>query len=70
MPFWSKTKAKEKDPVCGMEVDSKNAAATQEHQGKTYYFCSPSCKASFVKEPAKYVKGPPAAGGGMGGGHH
>ena len=26
-----------KDPVCGMEVDEKKAAARAEHMGKTYY---------------------------------
>ncbi|MBI2166015.1 MAG: YHS domain-containing protein [Chloroflexi bacterium] len=69
MPFWSKKKEKVKDPVCGMEVDPGKAAATHDYQSKTYYFCSPSCKSSFVKEPGKYVKGPPAAAGGMSG-HH
>lgn len=44
-----------KDPVCGMEVDEKQAAATAEYQGTTYYFCSPGCKKAFEKEPQKYV---------------
>lgn len=44
-----------KDPVCGMEVDEKTAAGKSEYKGKTYYFCSPGCKRSFDKEPAKYV---------------
>lgn len=43
------------DPVCGMEVDPKSAAATHEHKGKTYYFCSPGCKAAFKKDPERYV---------------
>jgi Cu+-exporting ATPase len=43
------------DPVCGMEVNEKKAAATATHQGKTYFFCAPSCKATFVKAPEKYV---------------
>ncbi len=46
---------KVKDPVCGMEVDPKQAAARAEYQGKTYYFCSPGCKAAFEKDPAKYA---------------
>jgi YHS domain-containing protein len=45
-----------KDPVCGMEVDEQQAAATAEHQGATYYFCSPGCKKAFEKEPQKYVR--------------
>lgn len=43
------------DPVCGMQVDEKTAAATYEYQGKTYYFCAPGCKAAFSKEPEKYL---------------
>lgn len=44
-----------KDPVCGMEVDEKTAAAKSEYQGQTYYFCSVGCKKAFDKEPQKYV---------------
>jgi len=43
------------DPVCGMDVDEKTAAATSTYHGKTYYFCSPGCKRAFDKEPEKYV---------------
>jgi YHS domain-containing protein len=45
-----------KDPVCGMNVEEKKAAATAVHDGKTYYFCSVSCKATFEKAPAKYAE--------------
>jgi len=45
----------EKDPVCGMNVDKQKAAGQSEHQGKTYYFCSPACKQKFDKEPARYA---------------
>ena len=38
------------DPVCGMEVDPAQAAATFEYKGETYYFCAPGCKAAFEKE--------------------
>lgn len=44
-----------KDPVCGMEVDEQQAAATAEYQGQTYYFCAPGCKVAFEKEPEKYL---------------
>jgi YHS domain-containing protein len=44
-----------KDPICGMDVDEKKAAATSEYNGKTYYFCAPGCKRAFDKEPAKYA---------------
>ena len=45
-----------KDPVCGMDVDERTAAATAEYQGKTYYFCAPGCKKAFEKEPEKYLQ--------------
>jgi YHS domain-containing protein len=44
-----------KDPVCGMEVDPKEAAGKSEHKGKTYYFCSVSCKREFDKNPEQYT---------------
>ena len=66
MPFWRKNA--EKDPVCGMAVDPKKAAATHQYQGKTYYFCAPSCTADFAKDPEKYLKAPPGTTGGMA--HH
>ncbi len=50
---WWKKKAV--DPVCGMRVDPKQAAATTEYRGKTYYFCAPGCKEVFEKEPEKYA---------------
>jgi Cu+-exporting ATPase len=43
------------DPVCGMQVDEKSAAATSEYMGQTVYFCSGGCKASFDKDPEKYM---------------
>ena len=36
------------DPVCGMRVDTDEAAATAEHDGTTYYFCSQACRDTFV----------------------
>ena len=48
----------ETDPVCGMEVDEKKAAAagrTAVHEGHTYYFCADECKKKFEAEPAKYL---------------
>ncbi|MDY6777966.1 MAG: permease [Candidatus Nanohaloarchaea archaeon] len=35
------------DPVCGMDVPIEDAEHTQEHDGKTYYFCSQDCLESF-----------------------
>lgn len=45
------------DPVCKMTVDEKTAKQKTEYKGKTYYFCAPSCKATFEKNPAKYTGG-------------
>ena len=38
-----------KDPICGMMVDEKKAKFKSDYKGKTYYFCAPSCKATFDK---------------------
>ena len=46
---------REKDPVCGMMVDPRRPAATAEHAGKTYYFCSPRCAERFRAEPEKFL---------------
>jgi len=46
----------QKDPVCGMDVDPNKASATSQKQGKTYYFCSESCKQKFDKNPAQYTE--------------
>ena len=48
-----------RDPVCGMTVDEK-APLKSTHEGKSYAFCSASCKAKFDKNPSEYVL---AAGG-------
>ena len=46
--------ANEKDPVCGMSIDSTTVEIA-EHDGKKYGFCSASCKADFLQDPAKYL---------------
>jgi YHS domain-containing protein len=43
------------DPVCKMEVETETAEWTAEHDGKTYYFCAPGCRHSFMKEPEKFL---------------
>ena len=46
------------DPICGMEVDEKRAAAAgrkSEYGGATYYFCAEECKKQFDAEPARFV---------------
>jgi membrane fusion protein, copper/silver efflux system len=49
--------AAEKDPVCGMDVDSSTAKFKTEYHGKTHYFCSETCRRKFLAEPAKYSGG-------------
>jgi Cu+-exporting ATPase len=44
-----------KDPVCGMMIDEKTAAAKSEYQGQTYYFCMEMCKTKFDSDPGRYV---------------
>lgn len=45
-----------KDPVCGMDVDERNAPAKSEYKGQTYYFCARGCKVAFDKEPERYLQ--------------
>jgi uncharacterized membrane protein YraQ (UPF0718 family)/YHS domain-containing protein len=44
------------DPVCGMSVDQRKAR-TLEYEGRTYYFCSDHCKATFEADPERYAGG-------------
>ncbi len=44
------------DPVCGMDVQPEQAAGQSEFQGRTFYFCCPTCKEKFDKEPERYAK--------------
>jgi Cu+-exporting ATPase len=46
----------ERDVVCGMQVDPARAAGTSELNGRTYYFCSKTCKSKFDANPAAYAK--------------
>lgn len=43
------------DPVCGMEIDEKKAAAKSEYKGQVYYFCIPNCKRWFEANPERYL---------------
>ena len=45
------------DPVCGMKVDSHKAGDSRSvYAGRTYYFCNPSCKERFDREPERHLK--------------
>ncbi len=47
------------DPVCGMTVEEKTAAATTVYNGTTYYFCAPGCKRRFEADPEKILQAGP-----------
>ena len=48
-----------RDPVCGMDIDPANAAGSQEHEGKTYYFCSQGCLERFRVQPQAFTTSGP-----------
>jgi Cu+-exporting ATPase len=46
----------ERDPVCGMTVDPQKArGGSFEHDGQTYYFCSPGCREKFAADPSRWL---------------
>ncbi len=48
---------KERDPVCGRHVTEDRALLRTEFEGKTYLFCSESCRMLFSIRPAWFVEG-------------
>ena len=50
----------ERDPVCGMSVDSAKASGgSHPYAGRTYYFCNPKCREKFAAAPEKYLSPTP-----------
>ena len=45
----------EKDPVCGMDVDTETSKLSTEHEGKTYWFCGKGCLLEFNDDPERYL---------------
>lgn len=43
------------DPVCKMTIEDKDAAATSEYKGATYYFCSNNCRSKFEADPESFI---------------
>ena len=39
-----------------MTVDPATATERVQYGGRTYYFCSPSCRAAFQKEPERFLE--------------
>jgi Cu+-exporting ATPase len=46
----------QKDPVCGMDVEPRDAAGMVQHAGQTYYFCSDHCVKKFKTDPDRYIE--------------
>ncbi len=44
-----------RDPVCGMEVEEQDAAASVTYAGRTYLFCSPHCASRFREHPEAFA---------------
>lgn len=42
------------DPVCNMRVDPVNAA-TRQHNGARFFFCSARCIQRFESDPGRYL---------------
>ena len=51
----SKGAPMEIDPVCGMKVNPEKPAATGEHEGRIFYFCSKRCHAKFTADPGLFL---------------
>ncbi len=47
--------ANKTDYICGMEVQP-DYTDTCSYEGKTYAFCSASCKEEFLKKPEQYLQ--------------
>ena len=45
----------EKDPVCGMDVDTSTSELKLEHDGKTYWFCGKGCLLEFRDDPQRFL---------------
>lgn len=46
-------KAQEVCPITGKKIDK---SVYLDYKGKRVYFCCPGCKATFLKDPDKYIK--------------
>ena len=44
-----------RDPVCGMELGLRDAAASVASEGQRFYFCCLRCHAAFLDTPHRFV---------------
>jgi len=42
------------DPVCGMQVQTRNAPVTRTHDGHEHWFCSDHCARDFDGHPGEF----------------
>jgi len=42
------------DPVCGMQVEERQAGAKSTYRGQTFYFCMKACREAFERDPERY----------------
>lgn len=47
--------AKQRDPVCGMQIEETEAVGKSDYLKQIYYFCSEVCQTKFDEEPEKYI---------------
>lgn len=45
-----------KDPVCGMTVDPSAADHVADVDGQHFWFCSASCRQTFLTDPGHRIK--------------
>jgi Cu+-exporting ATPase len=43
------------DPVCGMRVESSEAAAQSDYNGQAVFFCSEACQGIFESDPSRFM---------------
>jgi len=54
---WTTMLEKTTDPVCGMRIETGEAAGHSRYEGRTYHFCSEQCQARFEADPERYAAG-------------
>jgi membrane fusion protein, copper/silver efflux system len=59
LPPHSSASSGAKDPVCGMTLKPSDIVLQENYQGRTYSFCSESCRKQFRADPQKFA-GPKA----------
>jgi YHS domain-containing protein len=53
---FTRAKATDLDPVCGMSITRDSAGGRLDYKGRTYFFCSAGCKTKFAANPTSYAQ--------------